>query len=121
MGIWDLEGDRFLGGTGVHRLDWGVRAFEIGYWIRASEHGKGYVTDSVKLMTDLLFNHLEANRVFMRCSTQNHRSGAIPRRLGFVHEGVARNGAKDALGNLHDMDVFSMIPEEYEKVSAQWQ
>lgn len=120
MSMWSRDGKRFLGGTGVPRLDWEMRSFELGYWIRASEHGKGYVTDAVKLQTAFLFEEAQANRVYIRCSTKNVRSGAIPRRLGFVHEGVVRNSVKDVNGELHDVDMFSMIPSEYEAIRSQW-
>jgi RimJ/RimL family protein N-acetyltransferase len=120
MGIWSLDGTHFLGGTGTPRLDWEMGSFELGYWIRASEHGKGYVTEAVKLQTAFLFDELKANRVFIRCSTKNLRSSAIPRRLGFVHEGVTRNNVKDVNGALHDVDVFSLIPEEYAELRKRW-
>ncbi|CAM4016488.1 GNAT family N-acetyltransferase [Roseateles saccharophilus] len=32
---------RMLGGTGLHRIDWEVRKFEIGYWIRPDATGRG--------------------------------------------------------------------------------
>jgi ribosomal-protein-serine acetyltransferase len=102
------------------RLDWEMRSFEIGYWIRASEHGKGYVTDAVKLLTAFAFQELSANRVFIRCSTKNLRSSAIPRGLGFAHEGIARNSVKDVTGLLHDVDVFSMIPGEFSQAQESW-
>jgi ribosomal-protein-serine acetyltransferase len=116
--IWTQDQKRLLGGTGIHRMDWNVGSFEIGYWIRVSEHGKGYVTDAVKLLTTFCFEHLSANRVFIRCAVTNNRSSAIPRRLGFVHEGVLRNSAIDADEKLHDIDMFSLIPEDYERLKA---
>ncbi|WP_306302872.1 GNAT family N-acetyltransferase [Alicyclobacillus shizuokensis] len=41
----------FLGGTGLHRMDWKLRKFEIGYWIRDSASGKGYMTEAVQGLT----------------------------------------------------------------------
>jgi RimJ/RimL family protein N-acetyltransferase len=120
MGIWNPDGSRLLGSAGIPRLDWDMRSFELGYWIRATEHRKGYVTDAVKLLTEFAFDTLQANRVFIRCSTKNLRSGAIPRRLGFVHEGVARNSIKDAIGEMHDVDVYSLIPDEFAHTRKAW-
>ena len=34
----------FIGGTGLHRIDWAQRQFEIGYWCRSSRVGEGFVT-----------------------------------------------------------------------------
>jgi RimJ/RimL family protein N-acetyltransferase len=115
--ILSRDEKRILGGTGLHRMDWHVGSFEIGYWIRASDHGKGYVTEAVQLMTSFAFDYLSANRVFIRCAVQNHRSSAIPKKLGFIHEGVLRNNIKDAHGQLHDADMFALIPGDYRKLS----
>ena len=85
-GIWDKHTGRFLGGCGLHRIDWDVPSFEIGYWVRASESGKGYITEAVRLLTECCFETLNANRVFIRVVVENEKSQAIPRRLGFIQK-----------------------------------
>jgi RimJ/RimL family protein N-acetyltransferase len=112
MGIFERAG-RYLGGSGLHRIDWNVGSFEIGYWIRKSAHGMGYVTEATKLLTQFAFEGLHANRVFITVAAPNVRSSAIPKRLGFVHEGTLRNSVRDVEGNLHDRLIFGMIPEEW--------
>ncbi len=94
------------------------RPVEIGYWIRKSDEGKGYVTESVRLLTSYAFERLKANRVFIRCSTRNHRSEAVARRAGFVYEGTLRNSILDADGKLHDTVMFSLIPSEWAVLGA---
>ena len=42
----DAEGD-LLGGTGLHRMDWNARRFEIGYWRRTGHEGRGIATEAV--------------------------------------------------------------------------
>src|SRR5512145_1492758 len=37
----------FVGGSGLHRIDWSVPRLEIGYWVRASLEGQGYITEAV--------------------------------------------------------------------------
>jgi len=39
--------ERFLGTCGLEKIDWTLRAFEIGYWLRTSCVGKGYMTEAV--------------------------------------------------------------------------
>ncbi len=109
MGIYDRETGRFLGGTGLHRIDWDVRSFEIGYWIRKSAEGKGYVTEAVQLLTDFAFGELEANRIFLRVSTENAKSLAIPERLGFEREGTLRKSIRDSERRLHDLVMFAKV------------
>jgi RimJ/RimL family protein N-acetyltransferase len=114
FGIFDAETGRYVGGTGLHRIDWKVRSFEIGYWIRKSEEGKGHITQSTRLLTELAFKTLNANRVFIRCVSENLRSAAVAKRVGFVYEGTLRNSIKDANDELCDALVYSLMPEEWE-------
>ena len=118
MGMWDRATGRFLGGTGLHRIDWQVRSFEIGYWIRKSAEGNGYVTESVQLLNRLAFETLKANRVFIRCAAQNLRSANVAKRAGFIYEGALRNSIVDAEGSLHDALVFSLIPDDLDPLRA---
>src|SRR3954470_13131669 len=46
------EGD-YIGGCGLHRIDWTVRRFEIGYWRRTGYERKGYVTEAVHALVRL--------------------------------------------------------------------
>lgn len=110
LAIVDKESGRLIGGTGIHRMNWEVGSFEIGYWVRASEHGRGYVTEAVQLVIDLIKLHMDPARIFIRCAAGNERSAAIPLRLGFTEEGPQRNGIRDANGLLHDVRFFALIP-----------
>jgi len=111
LGMWEAGGDgRYLGGTGLHPRNWSIRYFEIGYWIRTSAEGHGYVTEAVRMLTDYALDELKASRVMIRCDERNVRSAAIPRRLGYVYEGAMRNYDRDTDGNLFTMLIFSRIP-----------
>ena len=86
----DGSAGRLLGGTGLHRIDWAVRKFEVGYWIRPEAAGQGHVSEAVRLLTVLAFGPLDARRVEIRCDTRNTRSRAVAERCGFALEGVLR-------------------------------
>src|SRR5262249_40238138 len=58
MGIYRLDQQRFIGSIGFHVRNWDTRYFEIGYWVRLSEQGQGFISDAVKLVVDYLFDHL---------------------------------------------------------------
>jgi RimJ/RimL family protein N-acetyltransferase len=113
LGIWERTTGRFLGGTGLHRIRWEIPAFEIGYWLRRSAVGQGYMTETVRVLCHFAFEGLSANRVEIRVDARNDRSAAVPRRLGFVHEATVRNESIGAEGELRDMLLFGMIPEDY--------
>ena len=113
VGIFERESSRFLGGSGLHRINWTLRTFEIGYWIRGTAEGHGYVGETVQLLTRLAFDTLGANRVEIRMHVDNVRSRRVAERLGYVLEGTLRRLLPDAEGRPTDRHIFSLIPEDY--------
>jgi ribosomal-protein-serine acetyltransferase len=120
VAVLDRTTSRYLGGSGLHRIDWDVPAFEIGNWLRTSAVGQGYVSEAVRLLCGLAFDTLGGKRVEIRCDARNTRSVAVPRRLGFVQEGCLRNQCRDGAGELRDTLVFAMTPEDYAAASVRW-
>lgn len=120
VGIWARDTGRFLGGSGLHPIDLEVPEFEVGYWIRRTAEGRGYVSETVRLLVRLAFEKLGANRVRLRCDSRNERSAAVARRLGFVHEGTLRCDARDPSGHLRDTMYFSLISSDYEALRGVW-
>ncbi|MCE4538243.1 GNAT family N-acetyltransferase [Pelomonas sp. P7] len=100
---------RLLGGTGLHRIDWAVRRFEIGYWIRPEAAGQGHVSEAVRLLTALAFGPLAARRVEIRCDPRNLKSRAVAERCGFELEGVLRNNTLGVDGAPRDTAVYARI------------
>jgi ribosomal-protein-serine acetyltransferase len=76
--------DGFIGGTGLHRIDWKVRCFEIGYWCRSSQQRRGLVTEAVHALVRFAFDHLKARRVELRMDDTNERSWQVAQRAGFA-------------------------------------
>ncbi len=110
VGLWDAATGRYVGGSGLHPRDWEVPSFEIGYWVRATDQGRGYVTEAVKLLADYAFDTYGARRVSIHCDARNERSAAVARRLGFVQEARLRNAAVAYDGVLRDTLIFSLVP-----------
>jgi len=106
-----LKGTKIIiGGSGLHRIDWSVPKFEIGYWIHTQYARQGYITEAVTGITDFAFSTLGAKRVEIRCDALNERSAAVPLRLGFTHEGTIRNDSRHHLTNkLRSTMVFSKV------------
>ena len=109
-----LKGTNTLvGGSGLHRMDWSVPRFEIGYWCRTRFVGFGYITEAVRGITTFAFERLGARRVEIRCDTLNRRSVRVAERAGYRLEGELRNAEVGAEGEPRNVLVFSMIPEEH--------
>jgi RimJ/RimL family protein N-acetyltransferase len=100
---------RLLGGSGLHRIDWAVRKFEIGYWIRPDAAGQGHVGEAVGLLTALAFDRLGARRVEIRCDSDNLKSRAVAERCGFELEGVLRRDALGVDGKPRDTAVYARL------------
>jgi len=112
LGVWEKTSGRYLGGAGLHPKNWEHRCFEIGYWLRVSAPGHGYMTEAVQLLTNYAFASLAANRVEIHCDERNVRSAAIPRRLGFVQEARLRNHMVAPDGTLRTTLTFALIPSD---------
>ncbi len=112
LSIWEIASDRLLGAIGLHPRGWDSRAFEIGYWVRASAQGHGYVSEAVRLLTDYAFAVLSATRVAIHCDARNQRSAAVAERLGFVREALLRNHMLAPDGSLRDTLIFSLTPSD---------
>jgi ribosomal-protein-serine acetyltransferase len=112
VGIWEASTNRYLGGSGLHPRNWETRYFEIGYWLRASAEGHGYITEAIQLLTDYAFSTLAATRVEIRCDERNVRSAAVAKRLGFVQEARLRNEQLAADGVLRTTLIFALIPSD---------
>ena len=112
VGVWDTLTNRYLGGSGIHPHSWESRYFEIGYWLRLSATGHGYITEAVQLLTDYTFTRLAATRVEIRCDERNARSAAVAQRLGFVQEARLRNEMLAPDGKLRNTLIFALIPAD---------
>lgn len=117
-GIWLRASGRFLGSIGAHPRDWDIPSFELGYWMRVSEEGHGYLTEAGRLLTSALFEQFGAKRLEIRCDASNLRSANVARRLGFVQEAHLRNQRISHAGKLRDTLVFSMIPADRQESDA---
>ena len=116
VGMWDCATNRYLGGIWLYPIDWHVPAMAIGYWIRTSSQGQGYVTDAVTLLCKLAFSTFRAQRVSIQCDAANTRSAKIPRRLGFVQEATLRNHSRNTMGELTDELVFALTRDDYHQL-----
>ncbi len=114
FGIWERATGRYLGAINLNRIQWNVPSLDLGYWLRKSAEGHGYMTEAGRLVCSLAFETLGIIRVEVHVASGNHRSVGVPQRLGFVHEGTLRQSGRILTGELVDMMVFSLLQEEYE-------
>ncbi|MEQ8859836.1 MAG: GNAT family protein [Pseudomonadales bacterium] len=107
--MFDAADGSLVGATGFASIDWGVPAFEIGYWCRTPLTGRGFVSEAAEALTRHAFAVLGAARVFLRMDDRNARSYAVAERLGFQLEGVLRHEVRDHHGRLRNTRVYSLL------------
>ncbi|MCM3707759.1 MULTISPECIES: GNAT family N-acetyltransferase [Cytobacillus] len=108
--IYRKEDDVFVGSTGLHRIDWNVRKFEIGYWGDVRFRKNGYISEAAAALTKFAFEHFQANRVEIRCDPKNISSRRIPEKLGYTLEGVLVNDSLSADGKeLRNTCVYAKV------------
>ncbi|MEO8663893.1 MAG: GNAT family protein [Ignavibacteria bacterium] len=104
--------DELAGLIGLHYLNNLHKHTEIGYWLAENFTGKGIMTMACRRLTDHCFEDLNLNRVVIKCAEENHRSWAIPERLGFKKEGILR---QEIYMNKKFVDhiLYAMLREEW--------
>lgn len=107
--LFDKSTGVLVGSSGLHQIDWNVPMFEIGYWCRTSQIGKGYIAEAVQRVSKFAFEVLKANRIEIRVDSKNIKSASIPQKLGYTLEGTLRHQCRDNLGNLSDTQIYSII------------
>lgn len=100
----------FIGSSGLHRINWSIPKFEIGYWINSRFSKKGYMKEAVEGIVNFALDELRAKRLEIRCDPKNIRSRAIPEKLGFKLEGILENDklTADGLG-LRDTCIYAKV------------
>ncbi len=102
----------FAGLIGLKDTDHLNMKTEIGYWLIEEMTGKGVMVKSVKTLIDYVFATMNMNRIQIKCGVGNHKSSAIPKRLGFQFEGIERAGEKHE-NRYIDLEIYSLLRLEW--------
>lgn len=107
-----IEEGRIAGMVGFHGVSWEHRSTSIGYWLVESAQGRGTMTHAVRTLVDHAFGTWRLHRIEIRAGVDNARSRAIPERLGFTQEGVAREAER--IGSCYiDQVVYATLAREW--------
>lgn len=96
----------------LHGLSWMNRKTSIGYWLAASFQGRGIMTRACRAIVDYAVHELKLHRIEICAGVHNVKSRAIPERLGFQQEGIAR-GAQLLYDRYIDLAVYSVLADEW--------
>lgn len=102
---------KIAGVLGYNRIDLVNGIGHAGYWLAQKYNGKGIMTESVKDLIHLGYEYYSLNRIEIRCVVDNHKSRAIPERLGFRQEGIIRRAEK-VYGEYLDHVVYGLLKQD---------
>jgi ribosomal-protein-serine acetyltransferase len=111
-GSWGIFFNGELAGiVGFVRIDWPSKNAEIGYWISKRFEGRGLITRAVQTLITHAFVELGLNRIEIHCAKMNHRSRAVPERLGFKKEATLRQSQWRHI-RFHDMVIYGLLADD---------
>lgn len=105
------------GVAGFHSIDWVNRNTSIGYWLAEDAQGNGTMTTVVGALVDHAFTTWKLHRIEIHAAPDNHRSRAIPERLGFREEALLRE-TELVGGRYLDSVVYGLLEGERTSVST---
>lgn len=103
---------RLIVSSGLHRMDWDLRIFEIGYWVRTSQEGRGYATETTNALIRYAFRALNATKVKISHASGNDASARVIEKLGFEKEGVFRRDARLPDGRIVDHHWYARFDDK---------
>lgn len=111
--IWYNE--EFAGLVSLKEVDNINRKTELGYWLTKNMQGKGIMIRSCRAMITYAFEKLKMNRVQIKVAVENKQSIQIPVRLGFLYEGIEREG-ESLNKRFTDLKVYSILKKEWKTI-----
>lgn len=89
--VIDKSNNKLVGTVMIFNFDKIAKHAEIGYVFHKSVWGKGFCTETVKLLSDFAFNELELHRIHARVTDANIGSSRVLEKNGFQLEGRLRD------------------------------
>lgn len=111
--IVEKNTDRMLGYIVFFKTTHYMAGLEVGYVIfNKEDHGKGYCSDAMKLITKWLFEAKQINRLQISADSGNVASGKVAEKCGYQKEGILR-GAAFSRGEYNDLVMMGMTRADF--------
>lgn len=86
---------------------------ELGYALNPAFWGQGIIPEAVFEVITYGFEYLRLKRIEVGVFTDNYQSQRVCEKIGFVKEGIARNGYLRYDGKIFDKIQYGMTNKEY--------
>jgi len=118
--IYELQSVRPIGTVSLREIDYFHRAATFGLLIGEKEcWGKGYGTETTRLMVDYAFGGLGLHNVMLAVSPRNEHAVHAYRRAGFREIGRRRE-AHRFLGQAEDVILMDSVATDFERPNVRW-
>lgn len=108
------QNNTIIGIIGLKNVDLINRSSEIYVYIGDKEYwGKGYGTESIKLLVEFCINELNLHRLYLYVFDYNKRAIASYKKVGFKIEGVLRDSLY-RYGKYHNSLLMSVLRSDLE-------
>jgi len=110
------ENSRVIGEAGLLRMNRAWRATDVSVIIGEKEEwGEGYGTETILLLLDYAFGHLNFHRVALGVVGFNDRALRFWEKVGFRKEGIQRDGYYYD-GDYYDFVMMSILEDEFREL-----
>ncbi|MGY4794832.1 GNAT family N-acetyltransferase [Lysinibacillus fusiformis] len=109
-----LFNNEIVGIAGFNTINPSNKIGTIGYWLSEGAQGHGIMTKTVKALLQYAFETLKLHKVEIRVAEANHKSRAIPERLGFMQEGTIR-AAEWLYDHYVDHVIYGLLVNEWQQ------
>lgn len=107
------ETGEVIGTISTVKVNFKDSSCEIAYTIGKNYWTKGITTEAVKAVLHFFFVEIGFNRIEALHDTQNVASGSVLKKSGMTLEGTLRKSRKRKDGTYGDLNVWSILKEEY--------
>jgi RimJ/RimL family protein N-acetyltransferase len=88
LAIQEADTGAAVGAMSLFKTDWRRRCTEVGYGVRASVRGRGYVTEALTALTGWALSEGGMHRVELRTEPGNAASRRVAEKAGYTLEGT---------------------------------
>ena len=109
LAVTEASSGQLVGGIGLHIS--GTQAM-LGYCFSRSTWGRGYATETARLLVSYGFGSLGVHRIWARCDSENLASLRVLEKLGMRREGLAKHDCQ-IRGVWRNTFLYAVIAEEW--------
>lgn len=110
------DNDNYVGTVSLKNIDYEALNAEYAISTCASVHGTGVAFEATREILRIAFEELKLHRVYLNVLEDNQRANRFYQKFGFTYEGQFREHLMLRSGELKNLNWYSMLKSEYEKL-----